>query len=186
MGFHLTANTTGAPLTPPTRDDGTGYPLCMYYRGDTEVAFADTYRDLVEVLLPDYRTLLEASEMDAAVARIELAAAAATIIQAHLLAETNPDDLTDTDRAHLTAPRIGSHAPHPDWWTHPTPLVVVTTSYAPYTDLPRPASGISDTHDAPNLWWIDPTSEETLLTTLHDVGYLRLMHATTTEPSTDN
>lgn len=177
MGYQILPNNpaAGSPLTAPTRPDGGAYPWCMYYRGDAEVAFADTPTDLLCALLPDYATL---TPTDAAVARIELGTAAATIIQAHVLAEADPASLTEADRTTLTAPRIGADAPHPEWWTCPVPLIVVTTAYTPYTDLPRPASGISDTADAPNLWWVRPDTEETLLTSLHEIGYLRLMHAT--------
>lgn len=48
-------------------------------------------------------------------------------------------------------------------WTHRVPLVLVSTHYAPYTDIERPAG---------NILWIDPAKETDFLSSLYDAGLL--------------
>lgn len=155
----------------PLKDDGRSYRYCMYFNGDAEAVFADTYEELLTVLIPGYS---EMDELNADIARIRLAQAVAAQIQAEVLSEVDPSTVSAEDMAILTAPR-SQKQPEATWWKNEIPLVVVETSYAPYTEVPRPASALSDTVDAPNLWWIRPGEDEDFLYSLHEVGYLRLM-----------
>jgi hypothetical protein len=162
------------PVSPPTHEDGKGYRYCMYFRNDADVAFSDTYDELMDVIIPGYEEMDDAEQ---AYQRIRLAQAAAAQIQAMILAEIEEDAVSPEEYAILTAPR-GAKQPEANWWTSDVPLVVVETSYQPFTDVPRPASGISAAADAPNLIWLRPAENEELLLSLHEVGYLRLMENT--------
>jgi len=159
------------PVAPPLHANGAGYRYCMYFHGDLDVAFADDFEDLMGVLLDGYD---EMSDEDQAYSRIRLAQSAAAQVQALILAEIDPEALSDEDYAVLAAPR-GGPQPRADWWVCKVPLVVVETSYQPFTDVPRPASGLSSTADAPNLWWVRPAEDEDFLLSLHEIGYVRLM-----------
>lgn len=159
------------PVAAPVHDDGRGYRYCMYFNSDIDVAFADAYEELLGVMIPSYG---EMSEEDQVFHRIRLAQTAAAQVQAAILASLEEGEVTDEEYQILSAHR-GLTQPRADWWTSQVPLVVVETSYQPFTDVPRPASAISATADAPNLWWIRPTEEEDFLISLHEVGFIRLM-----------
>lgn len=161
------------PVTPPAHADGSTFRYCMYFHNGFDVAFADTYGELLQVLLPGYENL---DEVGRAEQRILLGVAAANQVQAAVIAEADLSAVSDEDYRTLTAPRIAP-AVRADWWSCPVPLVVVETAYEPWSDVPRPASALSDTQDAPNLWWIRPGDEEEFLLSLHDVGYVRLLEA---------
>ena len=162
------------PIVAPTHEDGTGYRYCLYFNGYATVAFADSYLDLLDALIPGYADL---SEEDAAFERIKLAGGVAAVVQAEILAQVDREDIADEDWAVLIAPRLGAQ-PRADWWTCEVPLIVVETGYEPFTDVPRPASGLSAAADAPNLWWIRPAEEEDFLLSLHEIGFVRLMEST--------
>ncbi len=165
-------NEEDGPVIAPVHEDGTGYAYCMYFNGNSEVAFADTPDELINYLAPGYTEL---SEDDRDVARIRVATSAAAQVQAEVLYDVTPEDVTQEEWAILNAPR-SIEQPRADWWTTEVPLVVVETAYAPYTDVPRPASGLADgVADASNLWWIRPMEEEDLLVSLAEVGYLSLL-----------
>lgn len=160
------------PVIPPVRDNGTGYAYCMYFNGMAEVAFADSYLDLLEVLIPGY-SIFDDAERD--YQRIRLAQSVAAQVQAELISEVEPEDVTESEWAALTSPR-GVSQPRADWWTSKVPLVVVETGYEPFTSVPRPASGLPTDHpDRDNLWFVRPAEEEDFLVSLHEVGYLRMM-----------
>lgn len=160
------------PVIPPVRDNGAGYAYCMYFNGGAEVAFAESHVELLDVLIPGY---LDFDDAERDYQRIRLAQSVAAQVQAEIIAEVSPDDVTDTEWAALTAPR-GVSQPRADWWTSPVPLVVVETGYEPFTSIPRPASGLPvDDENRDNLWFIRPAEEEDFLVSLHEVGYLRMM-----------
>lgn len=162
------------PVVPPLHDNGVGYRYAMYFRGNVDIAFADSYADLMDVLIPGYDSL---SDEDQALSRIQLAQSAAAQIQGMILAAVEDEEISDEEWAVLSAPRTGPQ-PRADWWTSEVPLVVVETAYQPFTDVPRPASGLSSTADASNLWWVRPAEDEELLFSLHEIGYIRLMENT--------
>ena len=162
------------PLEAPSHEDGRPFQYCMYFHDYYDVAFADTYDDLLEALIPGYQQLTEEQAIES---RILLGVSAASQIQAQIVAESDLSSVTEDQYKTLMAPRIAPSL-RADWWTCPIPLVVVETAYQPYTDVPRPTSGISDTEEAPNLLWVRPAEEEEFLRSLHEIGYIRLMEAT--------
>lgn len=165
------------PILPPTHENGSSYAYCMYFNGDAEVVFADTQDELLETLIPGYGAM---SEDDKDVARILLASAAAAQVQAEILMDVDPDSVTPEEWATLVARRDVSQ-PRADWWSSVVPLVVVETGYQPYTDVPRPASSLSSTQDAENLWFVRPVEEEDFLVSLHEIGYIRMLENRVTQ-----
>lgn len=159
------------PVIPPAHEDGTPYQYCMYFNGLAEVAFADESMELYDALFSGYSSLDEEDRMKL---RIHLAAAVAAQVEAEILFDIDEDKISEEDWAVLTAPR---NLPQPEvgLWSNPAPLVVYETAYAPYTQVPPPASAINGSSDAPNLWMIRNADEDDFLVSLHEVGYIRLM-----------
>lgn len=161
------------PVTPPEHPEGGSWPLCMYYRDGLMVAFADSYAELIFALIPGYQ---EMDEDEKAYQRVRLAQGAAAQVQGRILAQVDRNDVSDADWDVLVAPR-GQEQPRADWWTSDVPLVVVETSYEPFTGVPRPASGLHADDAETNLWWVRPGEEDDFLVSLHEIGYIRLMQA---------
>jgi len=161
------------PVTPPVHEeDDLGYQYCMYLPGNIDVAFADSYVELLGVLIPGYAQMPEEEQI---YQRIRLAQSAATRVQSEVLMDHDSSEVTKEEWDALVSPRAITQ-PRADWWSCPIPLVVVETGYEPFTDIPRPASALSDGNAvSPNLWWIRPIEEEDFLISLHEVGYIAVM-----------
>jgi len=173
----------GSMLT-PMNEEGNPFRYCMGMPDGEDILYADGYPDMLEGLLPGY--LATEDEVERAVMRIQLGAQVATVMQAEVLANTDPAAISETEWKVLTAPRVGSTCVRADWWTSPIPLIVVETSYVPYTEIPRPASGLSDGVAADNLFWVRPAEEEDFLLSLHEVGFIRLMENMDIDPALKN
>jgi hypothetical protein len=159
-------------LLAPVKEDGKGYRYAMYYNGFTDAIFADTHEDLLSILLTGYTSCDESEKMDS---RIRLAQNVASQLQAEILTEVEEGTLSEEELSILNFPR-GLPQPVVSFWKNDVPLIVVDTSYAPYTDVLQPTSALSKgTMDAENLWWIRPVEEEDFLVSLHEVGYIRLL-----------
>jgi hypothetical protein len=162
----------GNAVIPPTHKDGRGYKYCMYFQDDSQVAFADSYLDLIDVLIPDYSQM---SEKERNYQRIHLAQAVALRTQNQVIGQYQPDDASPDEWAVLRAPRALSQ-PRADWWECKIPLIVVETGYEPFTDIPRPSSAfVPSESEMQNLWWIRPADEEDFLMSLHEVSYIQIM-----------
>lgn len=150
---------------PPRKPDGALYRYEMILPGAARRGYAENTEQLLDLLAPGY---LETHGPRArAAARIDLAVRAQVHVQAQL---ADPDALarcTDEQRALL----LGARAlpPAPAVWDGPVPLVLVTTFYQPTGRLARPRE-----QDGGQVWWIDPTTPMSLLTSLHTVGWIRL------------
>lgn len=162
------------PVVPPEHPEDREWPYCMYYRDGLMVAFADTYKELLLALIPGYQNMTEDEQV---FHRIRLAQGAAAQIQGRILAQVDRNEISDAEWEVLVAPR-GDSQPRADWWVSDIPLVVVETSYEPFTEVPRPASGVDSPDGETNLWWVRPEEEEDFLISLHEVGFIRLMQAT--------
>lgn len=154
-------------------DAGSPYPLGMVMPSGESFCYADSYSDLVCALIPDYAHAK--TEEDKAYLRIVLADNAAVRRQADILAQLDVDEVSDGDWATLNAPKTGEGAPEGIWWRSDIPLILVTTTYQPFTGRLRPGSKKDGVQKDNAVWWVDPTDEETLLTTLHEIGYVRVM-----------
>lgn len=167
------------PIAPSRNEDGRFFEFGMYYDGGALIAWADDFAEFVEVLNPGY---LEQSEQDQLITRVGLALRARTTVQAEVYA-----DASDEDIAALTPEQDalinGTHTGRPviEDWTSEIPLVLVATAYQPHTDTPRPVSSYGPYLEVPNMWWINPEDDESLMQDLHEIGYIQIV--TTTDPT---
>lgn len=147
----------------PLRPDGTQWSHVYGLPGGGSV-HADSPAEILAEIVPGYEHLDEASSGQA---RIRLALTAASqaqdlgIVRAGL-DESDPDDaaLAAVLRLDKGAPLTLAAPDQPDVpvpWEGSVPLVLVTTSYAPHTDVAAPAG---------NIVWIDPTTDQDYLDSL--------------------
>lgn len=160
-------------LITPMNAEGKPFAYCLIMPDGEDYLYADTYDDMLENLIPGYFDTEDPTEQ--AMMRMRLAGQVATIRQAQILADVDSSLITDEEWAVLVAPKLGSSVARADWWESPVPFIAVETAYTPYTDIPRPASGLSDGTNAENLWWIRPGEPEDFLLSLHEVGFVQLM-----------
>lgn len=164
-----------AKILPPIHEDGSTFIYCMYYNQDQDIVFADTTGELLNTLTPGY---LKASPEDKDFLRIRLAQRIAAEIQADLLVKP-AEHLSDEEWDTAITPKNTS-IKTPTLWTSKVPLILVETSYVPYTPYERPTSPHQG-YAAENLWWIRPQEEEDFLVSLHEIGYIRIMASTENE-----
>jgi len=136
----------------------------MIYDGGRRRGYADTTADLAGLLIAGYDQLTD--PQDRLRARIRYATDAHVPIQAEFAASV-PQDLgacTPAQREVLLGTR--DTPPAVSNWPAPVPLVLVTSFYAPAGERPRPAE------DGGQIIWIDPATDDSLLTSLHDTGWI--------------
>lgn len=166
MAHTVVQNTREGEQAPaaPSHPDGREWAYEMIYAAGDNRAYADTPTDLLDALIDGYSTLDGTAQ---AHARISLAQSARVTMQATFIAERG-DGLTPEQRDILNTPQT----PHTGPWDSLVPLVVLTSDYQPYTDLPRPI-GLPGANDAlTNIAWIDVSTDETLIETLHTLGFI--------------
>jgi hypothetical protein len=71
-------------------------------------------------------------------------------------------------------------APHPDFWDHPAPLVLIDVDYHPYRDRHAPLTPDGDVADPATLWWLRTATPEDYLESLHRVGWITVNRHTST------
>lgn len=173
------------PVTPPPHPDGIPWPYCMYFQDGGMVAFADNYTDLLHALIPGYQKL---NKQDRERERIRLGQGAAAYTQGYILVDVDESTVSPEEWKALIAPRGGTQ-PSITWWESDIPLILVETSYEPFTHIPRPAAKPSaerSDEDSPAIWWVRPSDEEDFLTSLHEIGFIRIMTFTPEVPTTEN
>ncbi len=153
----------------PTHPDGTEWAHILVL-SDGAVVHADTAREALTELIPGYGDLNSEEARLAARVRhaLDLAAQAqrARIDEAVLRGRLDPHDPHDAALVQVLSARkdAGMLLASPDApgrqapWRGTVELVLVTTSYAPHTEVP-PAQG--------RVVWFDPTGEQVFLTSLH-------------------
>lgn len=148
----------------PAKPDGALYAYELIYAGGTRRAYGDDLADLIEVVLPGYETWTEQQRWEA---RLHLAIRAQVVVQA----EENATDAFRTlpTEAQAVLQDARHEPPTVVSWPYPVPLVLVASFYAPAGLVPRP---VREQGMAPNVIWIDPSDETSLLTSLHDAGFL--------------
>jgi len=161
-------------VAPPTHDDDTRYPYAMYYSGEKFLAYADTPGDLLGVLIEGYAEMDDTEQLSA---RIRLAIDAQVATQAQIVTSEEFEAafraLGTAEQDLVLAPR--HKQPVVAFWDSLVPLVLVETGYAPYTDLDKPISGISDVADPPNLYFLRPQEEWEFLVSLDRAGFVRVL-----------
>lgn len=150
-----------SPPDPPARPDGQPYPyelITPAWRG-----YADDFAGLASLLLDGYGE--PGTEEERQEARLRYAADVQVPIQADLAAGKELQECSEQEKDVLLAPR--DTPPAVREWRAPVPLVLVTTFYQPHGDLPRP-----DVSGPGQIMWIDPGSDESLLVSLHQAGWI--------------
>lgn len=152
----------------PLNEYGNQYSFCMFFNNESEVAFADTYPELLDALIPTY---LNQDENQQEYLRIRLAQHAAAEIQSEILYNIDLNNLTPQEQKILTHPKQLPQLPI-EWWSSDIPVVIVETAYQPYTNVIKPASSHSIED---NIWRINPLEEEQFLLNLNEIGFIRLL-----------
>lgn len=170
--------TEEALVSPRHEEDGTEFLYCVYLPNGTDVVFTDSYAELLEVLIPNY---VHMNEDEQIIHRDALGRSVAIQIQNQILLDPEYQDLINkgiVSPEELRTLHMSRDAaiPQADWWKCHVPLVVVETNYEPFTEVPRPASALSDGSAlSPNLFWIRPVEEEDFVISLYDVGFLTIL-----------
>ena len=146
---------------------GLPYRFEMVYAGGARRAYADSSASLIDVLYPGY---LMTGDTDRWVARIALAIRAQVALQAAVNTEHDLASLPQQQYALLQGPR--HIPPTPRVWNCPVPLILVDTYYEPTGPIPVPMANLNG--DEPNLLWIRPSDDYSLLCSLHDLGAISL------------
>lgn len=188
---------------PQTKEDGSNYNWRMFYDNRRRIADADTPAEMLDVLVPGYSDLKTFEEKYTArylLARRVQMLARATVLDN--ISEESYNSLTASERKVLEWDTDsdpagwgdGTKEPIPttvlhrlfeqgvpeesdlydiDEWNSDHPLVLLDTSYAPYTEVPRPSSKHGDFEkNLPNLMWLSPADELELLKSLSAIGYI--------------
>lgn len=154
----------------PTRPDGSFYLFEMIADGGWSRYYDDTPDGLLDFLIPGYLDLDEEEKIEA---RIRHAIDLQVRLQARLNSFYDTTRRTPDEQAILTGPRHVQ--PAVEEWNSSIPLVVIDAFYDPYSDTPRPISGLGDVALTPNLWWLRPAeSPMGYLESLHEVGLIDL------------
>lgn len=158
------------PAQLPTREDGTQYPFALAF--DDRVILAETRTELTAEVIEGYADIEDGEEGDgeALWARYNAAVHFATTLQQVLAANAveegtfDPSQESEDTLTALFTPR-SEKIDEISEWRGTVPLVLVASSYAPYTGSTRPAG---------NVKWIDPYTETTFLNGLHELGIAEL------------
>ena len=156
----------------PLNDRGEPYLYCMLTPDNETLVYSDSVEELLEMLIPEYTQLDEKEQI---VKRIMLANITAAYVQGVFLGEAEEENLlTQYQWEILLAPKTGPNAPSPIFWEAPVPLIVLDTTYEPYTSIPRPC-GREDGIKTNSLIWLCPSDPEKFLVSLSEIGHIRLM-----------
>lgn len=173
---------------PSLHDDGSNYEWRMCFNEQSEFADADELHEFISILFDPEYSALETDE-EKAKARIVYAHRFQVMARARVLAnmtEEQSDALSEEEWAVLTygedldsadpygwgSGTLGTVGEDFDTWSSDIPLVLVSTSYAPYTEIPRPISSEGDYKYVKNIIWIRPESEIDFLRSLKHTGYI--------------
>jgi len=156
-----------------THDDGSAFPIA-FVATDGAAVFADSLGEVVNQIIDGYDALPEAtlSSDERLEARIDSLAQFAGSGQAVILAaltesgELSIDDVDEDTLTALFAEKDGVVLEF-DEWESDIPLLLLTRSYVPYTDVPSPAGE--------RIVWLDARNERTYLEALELLGVGEVM-----------
>ena len=153
----------------PQREDGSKYPFALIAPTTPGTVFSDSLTELDEGIIDGYD---EAEDDDDALwMRVNHLATLAWQAQAStLLHEGNREDspVRFFDEDTITAVFADKlDILDFDEWAVKYPLFLLTTSYAPYTQAPRPKGDW--------IVWLDPYTERTYLEALAHLGYCEVV-----------
>lgn len=197
MTFVLTANLPFArdnvAPAPALHEDGSNFEFRMFFEDGSRIADADTPAELINLLSPGYSNVKDEnlkSDM-----RVSLARSVQSLARAVTLSNLSDEDTEAMQDWEWEVLNFGNggvdDAQDPfgwgdgtgtlgelnldvvDFWSSKTPLILLETSYAPFTEIPRPISSLGDYyHSLPNMIWLRPQTELSLLRSLSEIGYI--------------
>lgn len=136
--------------------------LVVWVAKNGDSIFADSLSDIVSVLIPGYEDLDDEDDDDPHLnARIDALAPMAKDAQALMTAHLAAGEIRLTE-AELTAAFQDKEQPVSlEKWNPSEPLILLTTTYEPFTDATPPEGAIL---------WLDPTNEAAFLGSLNKIG----------------
>lgn len=144
----------------PVHPDGDKW-LVVWVEPNGRAVFADSISEIVAELVPGYADLDDEVEDDSHLeSRVATLAHLAARAQAAVLAEEGPSAFSEDELTAMLTPK--DEAAPLTHWNPAAPLVLLTTSYKPFTDAEQPVGAVI---------WLDPVSETTLLSSLQSLGY---------------
>jgi hypothetical protein len=172
MGVRIPNSTQAdSPPSPPARADGQPYEYELIHDGFR--AYGDTFEELAGLLIDGYDDLGTGEERFEA--RLRYAADIQVPLQADFAASGNLAACSEDEHAVLLGAR--DRPPEVAAWQAPVPLVLVSAFYAPAGELPRPQAAAGS-----EIIWIDPRTAESLLRSLHAVGWIIMSARSGSEP----
>lgn len=161
----------------PLSESGRMPRFQMFPDANLTVVYAETAEDLLDHLIGGYAG---GSEQEKFEARCRFVLRLVPRLQATANADLDRAQVSDDEWATLNNGR--SEPLRVAEWSSPALLFLADVDYAPFTDVPAPASGIDDTEDPSNLIWIRAADEYDLIVSLHRAGYITLREAIDTTP----
>lgn len=176
---------------PVTREDGTNYPWRMFFDQGQRIADADTLEEMIELLIPGYLELETREEKLAA--RVRLGAFVRQLARGAIISPIIPEDAENIEDWEWNVLVYGDdeqgdpfgwkdgtgtlgvqdeNSEESDVWSSKYPLVLLETSYAPFTDITPPLSSEGDFEYVKNIIWIRPSNEKDFLYSLSRIGFI--------------
>lgn len=174
--------------SPALKDDGTNFQWRMFYDNNRLIADFDETADAFEIFSPGYTSF---SVEDKLAERTRLAQQVQLLARSTVLANLDPEQQAALEPWELNVLLYqgeNNNDPHGwddgtgklgeddedavDFWKSDVPLILVSTSYAPYTKTIRPLSIEGDYEEVKNIIWLRPESELALLESFTDIGYI--------------
>ncbi|MFE6966790.1 hypothetical protein ACFVAJ_16900 [Agromyces sp. NPDC057679] len=153
-------------IAPPARTDGTSWPYVL--NTNDHAVYADSVTEIVAALIEGYADVEDSyrGDVDAWMRRVVAAGELAEKAQAQAIAAVELFDLAAASEdvaTALLAPRGVATNQFAGNWGGPVPLILVSTDYAPYTDVPLPTGDVT---------FLDPTNEQTFVNSYAELhGY---------------
>lgn len=136
--------------------------LVVWVAKNGDAIWADSISDIVAALIPGYEELDDEVEDDLFLnARIDVIVPLASQAQSMILADMAQRGIRLTESELNAALRSKELPAGVAQWNPSEPLVLLRTSYFPYTDDPAPRGSVL---------WLDPSSEISFLSSLSELG----------------
>lgn len=183
---------TRAPA-PAVHQDGSNFEWRMFFDDNQRIADSDTTTELLDILVPNYVGMDSNEKRNA---RHVLAREVQILARALSLASVDASVVEDWEWEVLTYGEGENQDPYGwgdgsgvigvsdedviDLWSNDVPLILLDTSYYPYTSVPAPLSSEGDYIDVKNIVWLRPDNELGLLRSLSRIGYITFGKPTAT------
>lgn len=136
--------------------------LVVWVARNGDAIFADSLSDIVAVLIEGYEDLDDEHEDDLHLnARIDALIPLAVSAQSLVLADFAAREVRLSEEELNAALLDKETATTLHRWNPAEPLILLTTTYEPYTDAAKPEGSVL---------WLDPTNEAAFLSSLNKIG----------------